>query len=349
MSATTNIEASIEDVSAWAQATAPLWGWIAGAQALELLRAAIQHGVLDAAKNAATYTEIAALTGLEDRVAQDLCTALVAHGIFTSDGDRYSLSQSFELLGSPGAPLPLADVIGPQKVTARVIESLGSGEGSYTALSADDVLTMAVGNSFLPSNALGLAWHSANLEEMHELKEALSAGGRYLELGCGAGGTLMGPLALYPQAIGVGIEINEAVAEEARRRAKAAGMLDRVEVRQADALDLTDNEAFDVAWWSQQFFPTPSRPQVLRAAWRALKPGGYLYAPILVEPPATADALTAPGGRAYSLNRLTNGIWDIPWRTADELRAEIEAEGFEFVRITSIAILGRLIVVRKPI
>jgi SAM-dependent methyltransferase len=349
MSATTNREASIEDVSAWAQATAPLWGWIAGAQALGLLRAAIQNGVLEAARSPATQAEIAAATGIEDHLAQNLCTALLAHGIVTIDGDRYSLSQSFGLLTSPGAPLRLADVIGPQKVTARVIESLGSGEGSYTALSADDVLTMAVGNSFLPSNALGLAWHSANLEEMHELKEALSAGGRYLELGCGAGGTLMGPLALYPQATGVGIEINEAVAEEAKRRAKTAGMLDRVEVRQGDALDLTDSEAFDVIWWSQQFFPTPSRPQVLRAAWRALKPGGYLYAPILGEPPATAAALAEPGGRAYSLNRLTNGVWDIPWRTADELRAEIEAEGFEYVRIISISILGRLIVARRPI
>jgi SAM-dependent methyltransferase len=132
----------------------------------------------------------------------------------------------------------------------------------------------------------------------------------------------------------VGLEIDGGTVAEARCRAEELGVADRFELRHADARELRERGSFDTAQWSQQFFPAEGRQEVLARAFRALKPGGYLYATMFGEAPETVEELREPAGRSYALDRLLYGSWGVPVRSAEELRVELEAAGFEVVRTT---------------
>jgi SAM-dependent methyltransferase len=74
----------------------------------------------------------------------------------------------------------------------------------------------------------------------------------------------------------VGLEIVPEIAEEAKCRAKTAGLDKRVEVRCLDARALAERDAFDAAYGAQEFFDEAARAEVLAAILRALRPGGLL-------------------------------------------------------------------------
>ena len=81
------------------------------------------------------------------------------------------------------------------------------------------------------------------------------------------------------------------------------------------------------------YFPPATRAQTARVARRALKPDGYLLLPLQAEPPATPEALRTPGGQQVALSRLVYRVWGLGWYSAEEVRAEMEDAGFEFVRV----------------
>ena len=59
--------------------------------------------------------------------------------------------------------------------------------------------------------------------------------------------------------------------------------------------------------------------------------------PLLGEIPASTEALREAPGRAAAVDKLVYSSWRVPVRSAEELRAEVEAAGFEFVRVISFA------------
>ena len=146
----------------------------------------------------------------------------------------------------------------------------------------------------------------------------------------------------------VGVELDAELLDVARQRAEALGVADRAEWRHGDARDLADEAAFDTLAWSQYYFPADTRPATLAAAFRALKPGGYLMASLLDDPPPDAES-RGPAGRAYALTRLLYHAWGVPVRTTDELRAEVEAAGFAFVRIAGSPRRRRLLAQRPAL
>lgn len=185
------------------------------------------------------------------------------------------------------------------------------------------------------------------------------------------GGNLFGTATTYPSVTAVGIEIDELTAAEAERRAHVLGVSDRVEVRSMDACDMQDEGVFDTIQWSQLFFPTATRPLVLRAMHRALKPGGYLFMPWYAsvsedEQPSRSTMLRIAlramrsGGASYlaylndalgdtrrrrkaerrraTLTRLLFSGWGVPMRTVEELASEVTRGGFTVVRAEPIPV-----------
>lgn len=340
----------IQRLQAYAAANSTVNGWIAGAQALAILRATLSSGIFDAARTPRTAIEIATTTGTDAVTVVDICLALEAHGMFDRDGERYALSPDFALLASPDVVQSLPLHLDGATVMIGALERAATPTEPYPVLSVSDHLKMAHWAAALPTSPLMQAFVSAMAAAMPEIGAIWEAGGRHLELGCGVGSLIVRPLAAFPRLRVVGIELDAGVLDEARRYAATLGVTDRVEWRHGDVRDLREEAAYDTMLWSQQFFTGESRPTVLAVALQALKPGGYLIAPILVDDaPADTDTLRTPMGRAYTVNKLVYGHWGLPMMTLPALRAEAEIAGFVVVRMVQTDFGVRYLLLQRPL
>jgi SAM-dependent methyltransferase len=312
-----------------------------------LLQAALSSGLLDAARAPGTSAQLATATGLDAARVADLCLALDAHGVLDREGEAYRLSPDFATLADPDAPQTLTAIVGRAPVVARLLAHAADPDEAYATLPPDDLLAMARGAAAQPGSALALGAMERMFETRPEAKAIYQGGGRHLEVGCGVGGALLNLLVLFPALTAVGVERESRLLDEARRRAAELGVADRVEWRAMDARDLRDEAAFNTASWSQFFFPAETRAATLAVARRALKPGGYLGMPLLPDPPVTREELREPSGRAYARARVLYGGWGIPVQTAEEVRAEVEAAGFTFIRFMALP-AARGLLARRP-
>ena len=332
-------------MQALAAAQQPILGWIAGARALAVLSAALEGGILEAVRTPRTVAAIAEACGIApDRVA-DICAVLEAHEILDRVGGAYRLADSFALLTSSEAIMPLNATVARGVAEAHLLEAIAQPGHAHAQISPRDLLAMAQGDSVNPMSPLrrGLTFLA-----QPELQHLFGVGARHLELGCGVGGGILSILNTYPNVTAVGVELEADLLAVARRRAESLGVADRVEWRHGDARDIDDEAAFDTLAWSQYYFPADTRAATLAGAFRALKPGGYLLASMLPDPPLSESDRKGPAGRAYATMRLMYGAWGIPVRTSDELRAEVEGSGFMFVRILQSPQRGRLLARRPP-
>ena len=347
------------------RASRELTSWITGAKVLALLSGAIDSGVMDALQTKRSAQQIADITSIDKQIIVDLCLALEVHGIVQQDGEYYQLTPDFAVLSSPTAAIPLPNVIHHAGVMIRTLQTVAPTDVTYTTTPAEDILAMAEGAGVSALSSSPHVGQESIAQLMPEVETIWQAGARHLEVGCGIGNSLFGTVTTYPNVTAVGIEIDELTAAEAERRAPVLGVTDRVEVRRMDACELQDEGTFDTIQWSQFFFPTASRPVVLQAMHRALKPGGYLFMPWMgsvsndMQPSRLQKlriALRAlrSGSASYlgylndiigdtpkrrkkerrssALNRLLFTRWGVPVRTVGELESEIKSNGFTVIR-----------------
>jgi len=349
------IAAGREALLAYGAAGRTLNGWISGARALALLRGALSSGIFDAARTPSTVREISAATGVGRSRVEDACLALEAHGVFDRDGESYRLSEDFAALASPDALQSLPDLLAKERVLGRALGSAVSSRGAYTDLPSEDASAMARGVGMRPTSPAARAlWASALAGMAPEVRRLWEGGARHLEIGCGAANALLSLLCAIPALSAVGVEVDGSALAVARRRARELGVEDRVELRHTDARDLAEEASFDSANWSQQFFPAEGRGEVLAAALRALKPGGYLLATMFGDAPGSAEALREPAGRSYALDRLAYGGWGVPVLGTEELREQVEGAGFEVLRTASpppnpLMVSRGLMLARRPL
>ncbi len=335
----------------WIEANGPVENWVAGARALALLRAALASGMLDAAQTARTPNELAEITGIEANRVPDLCAALEAHGVFDHLDGCYTLSSRFATLFAPDVFQTLSALLDIRKAEVRAIESAGLPSRAYTTLASEDMQAIAEGITLRPAAEHGRAilrsWFADGMPEVHAL---LEAGGHWAEFGCWMGGGLLSMLLTYPTMTAVGMEINGQINAETRRRAVEWEVIGRVELRHGDVRTQSAHAVFDGGFWSQCFFPSTSRAATLATIARSLKPGGYLVIPGFEggEPP-TGD--TDPRGAenmAFTLCKVVYQRWDIPARTAAELREEAENAGLEFARYVPL-LAWQNVLMRRPV
>ena len=157
---------------------------------------------------------------------------------------------------------------------------------------------------------------------------ALQGGGDYLELGCGVAGRMLTLLQAFPRLRGVGVELSSDLAAEARRRAGELEVADRFEVVEQDAGDFDRSASFDFGFWSQFFFPAPARAGALAALFRAMRPGGVVWAPLVADFDAIAAEPSSAEARDYAMRRILLQSWEIPERDFPALTAEFQTAGF---------------------
>lgn len=353
------------DLRDYMRASRELTGWINGAKAVALLSGAVDSGVIETLRTQQTAQQIADLTNIDEKIIRDLCLALEVHGIAQRDGEYFQLTPDFVLLTSPTAALPLANLIRYVGVMIRTLQIIAPSDVNYTTKPAEDILAIAEGSGVSALSSSPHVGQESIAQLMPEVENIWQAGGRHLEVGCGIGNALFGTVTTYPNVTAVGIEIDEQTASEAERRAHVLGVTDRVDVRRMDACELQDEGEFDTIQWSQFFFPTASRPVVLQAMHRALKPGGYLFMPWMGSASAemqpsrlqklrVAFRALKSGSATYlgyindilgdtsirwkkerrsaALNRFLFTQWGVPVSTVRELESEISSSGFAVIR-----------------
>jgi ubiquinone/menaquinone biosynthesis C-methylase UbiE len=151
-----------------------------------------------------------------------------------------------------------------------------------------------------------------------------------LELGCGVGSRLSALARAFPLSSGVGVELAANLVDFGRERAAGLGLADRVTYVHGDAQTYRPDGLFDLVTWSQFFFPESSRAGALATARRALRPGGWITAPVIWDEPGLEPGSKDDQDLAAEL--LLMDLWRVPPRTTAEVAAEFGAAGFVDVR-----------------
>ena len=161
---------------------------------------------------------------------------------------------------------------------------------------------------------VGLTKHIGGLEATEALIELCHIGeGKYvLDVGCGAGVTPCF-IARKCGCSVVGVDILEGMVDRSRERAKREGLMDRVEIRLADAQDLPfEDNLFDaVITESVTAFPEDKQKAVNEYV-RVTKPGGYVglnESAWLKFPPPPEMIAWASQDLGANVKPLTPGEW----------------------------------------
>jgi predicted O-methyltransferase YrrM len=99
---------------------------------------------------------------------------------------------------------------------------------------------------------------------------------RFLDVGTGVGLLACAAASVWPTASIVGIDVWEPSLARARANVAAAGLSDRIELRDQRLEDLSDQHAFDCAWLPTFFFREQVLIDALPAVVRAVRPGGWI-------------------------------------------------------------------------
>jgi len=133
------------------------------------------------------------------------------------------------------------------------------------------------------------------------LPERLAApGAAFLDVGVGVAAMATEMVRQWPSLRVVGVDPWAASVALARGNVRAAGLADRIELREQRAEDPPDEDRFDLAWVPSVFIPREALPSVLERVARALRPGGWL---LLAFAHPGADPLAA------ALARLRTALW----------------------------------------
>jgi 2-polyprenyl-3-methyl-5-hydroxy-6-metoxy-1,4-benzoquinol methylase len=145
----------------------------------------------------------------------------------------------------------------------------------------------------------------------------------FIDVGVGVGALAIEMARIWPKLSITGIEPWPPSIAMARARVAAEGLNDRIQLREQSGENLTDSEAYDLAWLPSVFISEPSLSSILRKIRVALRPGGWLLFP-----------MTKPGPDqlATALAQLRTEMFGGFISTPDEAEALLRQQGFIGVR-----------------
>ena len=119
-----------------------------------------------------------------------------------------------------------------------------------------------------------------------------AADAAFLDVGVGVAKLSIEIAQAFPQLRIVGVDPWAPAIALARQNVSAAGLADRIELREIGAEQLSEESAFDLAWIASVFMPPAVVPAVVAAVRRALKPGGWVL--LALSRPHSGDPIADP-------------------------------------------------------
>lgn len=114
------------------------------------------------------------------------------------------------------------------------------------------------------------------LAALPELVVSLSKGGRVVDVHCGGGRWLIAMARRFPDLELVGVEFQPDSVVRATANVAAAGLTERIAIHQAEVTKPDKVDAYDLAYFQYALHQLADPVGSLRAAWQALRPGGWL-------------------------------------------------------------------------
>jgi SAM-dependent methyltransferase len=152
-----------------------------------------------------------------------------------------------------------------------------------------------------------------------------SPGSTFLDIGVGVAALSIEMARLWPTLRVVGIDRLAPAIALGRERVGAADLADRIVLREQSAEELSDRDAFDLAWLPGAFVSQDNVEALVGRLKSALRPRGWLLLAILC-PPAEGDALKT------ALTRLRAAMFGGTATTAETIEALLTRQGFVDVR-----------------
>jgi SAM-dependent methyltransferase len=222
-----------------------------------------------------TADELAARAGCHPNAVEAWAWAADAHELVDLDGGRLTLDDEVAVI--------LLDADRPEflggQVVHAVVASLDWGgmldffRTGEPIRQRPDRYRAAIER--LTAQDIAVFFQEA-LAELPQLVADLSRGGRVVDVHCGGGRWLVAMARRFPALELVGIEFEEDSVARARANVAAAGLTDRITIRQAGVTEPGKVGEYDLAYFQYALHQLPDAPAVLRAAWAALHPGGRL-------------------------------------------------------------------------
>ncbi len=198
-----------------------------------------------------------------------------AHDLVTLDGDRLTVDDDVAvILLDEGRP----DYLGGQFVHAAVASLDWGGMVDFFRTgepirSRPDRYRVAIER--LTAQDIAVFFQEA-LAALPQLVADLARGGRVVDVHCGGGRWLIAMARRFPELELIGVEFEADSVVRARANVEAAGLTDRITIRQAGVTEPGDVGEFDLTYFQYALHQLPDAPRVLAVAWRALRPGGRL-------------------------------------------------------------------------
>jgi SAM-dependent methyltransferase len=302
------------------------------AEQAALVGLALSSGLLQHCAEPVTAGDLArTLRAPVERVSA-VCDALVSMGALGRDGARVRLTPAWAPLTRDGVHVTLERALTGAAARQQVIAAALAPSVDYWQADVQQRRDLADGVTLASTTEFGRAVVSGVLAGQPEIDAQLRDGARWLELGCGVAGMLLGVLHAYPRATAVGVDLAGDLLDLADARARELGVADRVTFVRGDATTYSDDEQFDIVFWSQFFFPTDTRKAALANAAQRLRPGGTLLCPLVpgdLEPYESGSTLA----QQSALHALVFSSWGVPILSGDELTDELRAAGFRVKRV----------------
>jgi SAM-dependent methyltransferase len=168
-------------------------------------------------------------------------------------------------------------------------------------------------------------------------KRLESPDGAILDVGVGVGGLSIAMARLWPLLRVVGIDPWRPALALARENVKMAGLHTRIELREQAAQELSDTQAFDLAFFPGFFVAETVIGAALECVHRALRPGGWIL---------FGTQNPGPDALAASVARLRTVLWGGHPRTPAEAETLLNQVGFIQVQTLpsgSTAIASRIV------
>jgi 2-polyprenyl-3-methyl-5-hydroxy-6-metoxy-1,4-benzoquinol methylase len=181
-----------------------------------------------------------------------------------------------------GGLFPMVPVL--LRIAPDVASAFARGGGvAFEKFGAEGVFGLDVMNRGQYEQRLTSYW----LNAMPDVRARLEAGGRALDVGCGAGRVSVALAKAFPKATVVGLDPDRESIRQAEATAAEAGLSDRVSFVAAHTGDLAGSEGFDLITACDCIHDFAAPQPTLKEIRALLKPDGTLF---IIEPRA-ADKL----------------------------------------------------------